>query len=127
MYRLLAKDTAEVQSAKETIRLWKAKYPDRPFDLEVLLAVDDTRDYKTIGGSSKHFHFSGRGDQKYEIDYCRRACGCQPCWDRPFNQPMGHGCECPEMRGQWKKGVIQPEAVGAAAEKRSDKKKSNSG
>ena len=122
-YCFLAKDAAEKKSAEETIASWKTTYPDQPFELEVLLAPEDKRDYKTINNSSKHFHFSARGMQKDYIDYCRRACGCKPCWYRPSDQIMGYNCECPEMRGTWKRGKIVSVGSGSAVEKRSDDKK----
>jgi hypothetical protein len=121
-YVFLAKNTTEKTEAASTIALWKQRYPDQPFDLEVVLATMDTRDWKTILGSSKHYHFAARGDQKDWLDYCCRACGCRPCWDRPSDKAMGYQCECPQMRGKWKKGnIIQVGAGGA--EKRSDTQK----
>jgi len=125
-YVFLAKDTTEQQSALATIALWKTKYPDQPFDLDVLLATMDTRDWKTILGSSKHFQFAARGEQKKWLDYCCRACGCQPCWDRPSDKTMGYRCKCPDMRGKWKKGNIEQITAGGAVEKRSDTKKTES-
>ena len=127
-YVILAKDAAEKVSMESTIETWRQLYTkangENEFELDVILALDDTRDYKTIKGSSNAYYYVGRGDQKLYIKYCRRACGCEPCWIRDPERQLGAGCECPKMRGKWMKGnIVRDGGSGGAAETRADKSK----
>ena len=114
-YAVLAKDMAEQTSMEATISDWKERYTTLPFDLDVILAPTSTVDYKTINGSATHFHWLGRGQQTNKINYCRRRCGCAPCWVCDPNEPLGEGCECPQMRGKWKTGDIVKDGGGETA------------
>ena len=126
MHCFLAKDAKEKASAEGTVAAWRVMYPDKPFTLNIILAMDDTRDYNGIAGSSMNYMFSSRGDKIETLDYRRRACGCLGCFVRNPAKAMGAECECPEMAGPWFTGTIKKKAGGgpnAAAEKRSDEKR----
>ena len=99
-YVYLAPTEVKKAEAEKVRKEWRAQYTKEgrnEFKLDIILAVDDTREYKTIKNSSKHYFFIGGGDNETTLQMLRRQCGCKPCHGSEFTD-----CKRKDVRGKLK-------------------------